>query len=325
MSNLMHLLDRPIAYQPSFIALGAGVTGAVLLSQLVYWHNRMDGWFYKTQAEITAETGLTRYEQEGARKKLIAAGVLEEKLQGVPAKLFFRINAEALEARLLQFAGNQHSSMRKTSKQGCVKSAAKNAEKPQASLQQTTEPVSGNPASIHTGDYTETTTEIKTSCPVAAQPDDKSADDFLSRHPMAVVYSIAKRQWGSQEDLTCAEWIWKRIKKLYEDAAESDAEVAIPKEPNWTIWANEVRLMCSQDGRTHRQICELFGRANKDPFWFKNILSPSKLREKWEDLTLKLPKNGSGSPVKDDPAFRASYDDVDYSQIPDGFRGYRAE
>lgn len=79
--------------------------------------------------------------------------------------------------------------------------------------------------------------------------------------------------------------------KLYEQAAESDGEVARPKEPNWADWANEIRLMCSQDGRTHKQICELFAKANRDPFWCKNILSPSKLREKWDDLTLKLSVN----------------------------------
>lgn len=322
MTALMQLLDRPIAYQPSFIVLGAGVTGAVLLSQLVYWHNRMDGWFYKTQAEITAETGLTRYEQEGARKKLIAAGVLEEERRGVPAKLFFRINEQALEARLLQIAENQQSSMRKTSRQECEKPADKNAENQQPSLQETSKPVSGNPAFIHTGDYTENTTENKNpSCPVAAQPDVQGSaqSDFKSRHPEAVVYSAAKRQWGSQEDLTCARWIWSRVRKLYESAAESDGDVALPKEPNWTAWANEVRLMCSQESRTHRQICELFGRANRDPFWCRNVLSPSKLREKWDELSIKL--SNAGGQLREDPLFRASHADIDYSQIPEGFNG----
>ncbi|CDG48937.1 helix-turn-helix domain-containing protein [Serratia symbiotica] len=117
---------------------------------------------------------------------------------------------------------------------------------------------------------------------------DPSDNDFSSRHPDAVVYSARKRQWGSHEDLTCAQWIWGRIAKLYDQAAEADGEVVRPKEPNWTAWANEICLMCFQDGRTHKQICELFRRANRDPFWCKNILSPSKLREKWDDLSLKL-------------------------------------
>ncbi|EKP8047568.1 hypothetical protein P3Y99_004513, partial [Salmonella enterica] len=48
MSSLIQLLDRPIAYNPAFAKLKAGKVkagpvAAVFLSQLVYWHNRMDG------------------------------------------------------------------------------------------------------------------------------------------------------------------------------------------------------------------------------------------------------------------------------------------
>ncbi|EJQ2490444.1 helix-turn-helix domain-containing protein [Salmonella enterica] len=129
----------------------------------------------------------------------------------------------------------------------------------------------------------------RSSCPDATQPDDESSDDeFLKRHPDAAVYSAKKRQWGSHDDLTCAQWIWKKIVSLYERAAETDGELVRPKEPNWTAWANEIRLMRVQDNRTHKQICELFSRANRDSFWCRNILSPSKLRGKWDELSLKL-------------------------------------
>ncbi|HCO4190114.1 TPA: helix-turn-helix domain-containing protein [Escherichia coli] len=129
----------------------------------------------------------------------------------------------------------------------------------------------------------------KTSRPDASQPDTQTAEqDFLTRHPDAVVFSPKKRQWGTQDDLTCAQWLWKKIIALYEHAAECDGEVVRPKEPNWTAWANEIRLMCVQDGRTHKQICEMYSRVSRDPFWCRNVLSPSKLREKWDELSLRL-------------------------------------
>ncbi|WP_379971551.1 helix-turn-helix domain-containing protein [Edwardsiella ictaluri] len=129
----------------------------------------------------------------------------------------------------------------------------------------------------------------RSSCPDAAQPDESDRDhEFLARHPDAVVFSAKKRLWGGQEDLTCAEWIWGRILRLHEQAAEYDGEMVRPKAPNWIAWANEVRLMCELDGRTHRQICELFGRVNRDPFWCRNVLSPAKLREKWDELVIRL-------------------------------------
>lgn len=90
--------DRPIAYHRVFVPL-AGVTGAVFLSQAIYWHNRTkhEGkWFYKTAAEWEEETGMTRKEQEGARKKLVAAGILKEERRGVPAKLWFQVQKDAL-------------------------------------------------------------------------------------------------------------------------------------------------------------------------------------------------------------------------------------
>lgn len=85
----------------------------------------------------------------------------------------------------------------------------------------------------------------KPSRPDASQPDTQTDEqDFLTRHPDAVVFSPKKRQWGTQDDLTCAQWLWKKIIALYEHAAECDGEVVRPKEPNWTAWANEIRLMC---------------------------------------------------------------------------------
>ncbi|EKY3996238.1 hypothetical protein ACOY7H_11970 [Enterobacter roggenkampii] len=161
MSNFLQLVDRPIAFQRSFVRLGVGITGALLLSQIVYWQNRMEGnWFYKTQADLEEETGLTRYEQEGARKKLVSCGVLEEAKRGIPAKLYFRVNQERLEELLL--GENQHTGMGKTNKQGCGISANSDAENQHAGMGKTNEQSCGNSASIHTVDYQETTQKINT-------------------------------------------------------------------------------------------------------------------------------------------------------------------
>ena len=161
MSQFLQLVDRPIAFQRSFVRLGVGITGALLLSQIVYWQNRMEGqWFYKTQTDLEEETGLTRYEQEGARKKLVSCGVLEEAKRGIPAKLYFRVNQERLEELLL--GGNQHAGMGKTNKQGCGISANSDAENQHAGMGKTNEQSCGNSASIHTVDYQETTQKINT-------------------------------------------------------------------------------------------------------------------------------------------------------------------
>lgn len=100
--NLIELLDRPIAFHRPFVELGLGISGALFLSQSLYWSRRTNasGYFYKTQDEWESETGMSRREQETARRKLKSLGILEEKKQGVPCRVFYRINDEKLLALL---------------------------------------------------------------------------------------------------------------------------------------------------------------------------------------------------------------------------------
>lgn len=156
--TFQELLDRPIAFQRAFVTLGVGITGALMLSQAIYWSNRtddQDGWFYKTMEEWEAETGMTRSEQESARKKLVKVGALQEMKKGVPCRLFYRVNIEAIRANLS--AENPQSSLQESCKQGCSKPASKRARKAQAITETTTEitpeitadtlpPSSGEPA-----------------------------------------------------------------------------------------------------------------------------------------------------------------------------------
>ncbi|EOE6297246.1 TPA: replication protein RepO [Klebsiella pneumoniae] len=135
--NILPLLDRPIAFQRSFIRLDIGVTAALFLSQMIYWTNRSDddGWVYKTQEEWEEETGLSRYEQEGARKKLRSIGVLQEKKKGVPARLFYKVDNDVLFQALV--------------------AANKDAEKPHTGMRKTTKQVRGIPANFLTENTTE--------------------------------------------------------------------------------------------------------------------------------------------------------------------------
>lgn len=79
------------------------------------------------------------------------------------------------------------------------------------------------------------------------------------------------------DDMELAEHIWALI----------DAMQPGRKPPKLDSWANEIRLMRDADKRTHDQIRQLFEWANHDPFWRLNILSPGKLREKFDDLELR--------------------------------------
>lgn len=112
---LKSLLRSPIAFQPIFVKIAGSVNAGLLLSQAFYWSDKTtdpNGWFYKTQAEWEKETYLTRYEQESARKQLRSLGFWEETLEGIPAKLFYRINMGALYAKMVAVSKIESSSMR---------------------------------------------------------------------------------------------------------------------------------------------------------------------------------------------------------------------
>lgn len=94
--------DRPIAFHRSFVTITGSVTAALMLSQLVYWTLRADegDWIFKTRAQWFDEIGLSRKEQEHARKVLKDCGLIQEMLRKVPAKVHFRINLAELRRAL---------------------------------------------------------------------------------------------------------------------------------------------------------------------------------------------------------------------------------
>ncbi len=97
--ELTSLLTRPIAFHRIFATIGGGACCGLFLSQAFYWTQRTkdpDGWFYKSQVEWEEETALTRYEQENVRRELKSRGLIEEKKEGIPCRLFYRINKDSL-------------------------------------------------------------------------------------------------------------------------------------------------------------------------------------------------------------------------------------
>ncbi|CAM4401873.1 hypothetical protein BAMA111019_23125 [Bacillus manliponensis] len=60
------------------------------------------------------------------------------------------------------------------------------------------------------------------------------------------------------------------------------------KEPNFDVWANDFRLMREKDNRELQEIKDVINWCQADPFWQGNILSPKKLREKFDQLTIQM-------------------------------------
>lgn len=97
--DIQELLKRPIAFHRIFADVAGGACGGLFLSQLFYWSPKAtdpDGWIHKSGEEWHKETALSRRELEVARRTLRDKGVLQEKKEGLPRRLYFKLNPERL-------------------------------------------------------------------------------------------------------------------------------------------------------------------------------------------------------------------------------------
>jgi hypothetical protein len=73
------LPNRIVGYSPDLARIVGGATTGLFLSQLLFLSDKganIDGWVYKSEAEMGKETSLTKREQQTARRKLLSLGVI---------------------------------------------------------------------------------------------------------------------------------------------------------------------------------------------------------------------------------------------------------
>src|SRR5918999_308286 len=73
------LPNRVVGYSPDLARIVGGATTGLFLSQILYLSDKganPEGWVYKSEAEMGKETGLTKREQQTARRKLLSRGVI---------------------------------------------------------------------------------------------------------------------------------------------------------------------------------------------------------------------------------------------------------
>lgn len=76
----------------------------------------------------------------------------------------------------------------------------------------------------------------------------------------------------------CSKYLFKKIKENNPEA----------KEPNLQIWARHIDLMLRIDKRGIRNIKKVIDWCQADDFWHINILSTQKLRERYDQLVVKM-------------------------------------
>jgi hypothetical protein len=93
------LPNRVVGYSPDLARMVDGATTGLFLSQLLFLSDKganPDGWVYKSEQEMGKETGLTKREQQTARRKLLALGVIAIMRGGWKNTYHFKVMWERL-------------------------------------------------------------------------------------------------------------------------------------------------------------------------------------------------------------------------------------
>jgi len=110
-----------VSYQAIFAKALKNVPAAVFLSQAYFWqenalykkadeHREFEGleYFSKTAADWYDATGLSDEQQKTAREKLISFGILTEVKAGIPARLYYRIEIDAIVSVVTSFLNTRN-------------------------------------------------------------------------------------------------------------------------------------------------------------------------------------------------------------------------
>jgi hypothetical protein len=105
------LPNRIVGYSPDLARAVGGATIGLFLSQLLFLSDKganPDGWVYKSEQEMGRETGLTKREQQTARRKLLSLGVIAIERRGFRFSYHFKVIWERLYQVIERFQRGQN-------------------------------------------------------------------------------------------------------------------------------------------------------------------------------------------------------------------------
>jgi hypothetical protein len=105
------LPNRTVGYSPDLARIVGGATTGLFLNQVLFLSDKghnPDGWVYKSEAEMGRETGLSKREQQTARRKLLVLGVIAIERRGFKFTYHFKVIWERLYQVIEQFQRGQN-------------------------------------------------------------------------------------------------------------------------------------------------------------------------------------------------------------------------
>jgi hypothetical protein len=101
---LLEMFEQPILFYPWAARIaGTAMAGLFLSYAIKQTQHLLDegsasagAWFDALVDDVQAETGMTRFEQQAAKRALVHCGLLESRQHGLPARKTYRVNLPKL-------------------------------------------------------------------------------------------------------------------------------------------------------------------------------------------------------------------------------------
>ena len=203
-----------IAYNACYAKFkGSDHTCALFLSQVLYWCSRSStGWIWLTHDSLEDQTGMGRKSQDRACAYWVSMGIMKKELRGIPAKINYFVDFQALDALLVTslVVPNGQAVMSETDK-------------------------------LSIEDYIENTIiSEQVDKPVKTPPHDcKQAEELYAAYPRRVGKLNALKAIRKALTLTSFDDLLMKVKKFADSSKEADIQFI----PYPATWFNQGRWM----------------------------------------------------------------------------------
>lgn len=108
LSEHLASLGQPVVVYPKMVKFLGSWPAAAFVAHITWWEGRGDAvhWIYKTREELLEELGLGRRQQELVRANLRQRGYLIEEKRGVPCRIYYRLDWDAINRDWEEFVAN---------------------------------------------------------------------------------------------------------------------------------------------------------------------------------------------------------------------------
>jgi len=187
---MLSLNDKPIALFPAYIRLTGDHATACVLSQLLYWHGKMNGkQFYKTNDELMDECILTKEQMKRVKACLKKLPFVLIERKGNPCRTFYDFDYDLLAEMLADL---------KKSKCESTPPTSRGENTPSSRCQNPPTSRGENTPSIIQETTTETTTDIKKH--TKRNDPSLSFETFYDSYPKKVGKKDANKAWTKIKD-----------------------------------------------------------------------------------------------------------------------------